>query len=71
MSNDGDEMSVLSSDGETTYTKPDDISGNTLDLPASIYQDNRQCPPLGIEAEGIHCWRDCLRPRRSQAGGDT
>jgi len=40
VSNDGDRISVLSSDGEATYLKPDDISGNTLDLPASSYQDD-------------------------------
>jgi len=71
VSNDGDRILVLSSNGEATYPKPDDISGNTLDFPASSYQDNRQYPPLDTEAEGIHCWKDSLRPRGGQAGGDT
>ena len=60
MSNDWDGISVLCSDGEATYPKPDDISGNTFDLPASSYQDDRQCPPLSTEEEGIHCFRDHL-----------
>jgi len=71
VSNDGDRILVLSSNGEATYPKPDETSGNALDLLAFSYQDNRQCPPLGTEAEGIHCWKDHLWPRRSQAGGDT